>query len=193
MFASVALRFLRVYLGLFTLFAPDREHAHLEHALIEWSLREMWAEFLEHGVSPFRAAALVLYRHIGELDPLTLAFKTRDDARCTEQSARRPTCRVRRVSMVGSAASAVAVAVLLAWDAGVPEVGRPLTGAPEAARAEARQFIAGFIADLPTDIEVSPQSGAGVGPVVAIVIPRDHLLHADLMTRLLSPLHTSDE
>jgi hypothetical protein len=54
----------------------------------------------------------------------------------------------------------------------------------ESARAEARQELSAIIADLPADVQVSREVDDHGFEVVAIVIPRDHPQHAELMDRL---------
>lgn len=71
---------LRSYLGLFAFFAPHREHARREHALIEISLRESYDGHRSRGSGVRHAAFVAILDHLAELSPLALYRKTRADA-----------------------------------------------------------------------------------------------------------------
>lgn len=77
---SAAVGLLRLYLGLFAFFAPNREHARSEHRLLEGSISDAYRRYRRAGVARTPAAFAVLWGHLGELQPVALYIKTRADA-----------------------------------------------------------------------------------------------------------------
>lgn len=78
----LGLTLLRGYLWLFAFFAPNREYARCEHALLEGSLREAYAEYRERGLARAPAGFAALWDHLAELWPPALTRKTLADAAC---------------------------------------------------------------------------------------------------------------
>lgn len=82
----VILSILRGYVSIFAYFAPDFARAQLEHSLIEGSVRDYAASLISSGVSPGHAFAQSLWRHVGELAPITLLAKTYTDSAAGSRS-----------------------------------------------------------------------------------------------------------
>lgn len=76
----LGLALLRTYVGLFAFFAPNREHARNEHALLEGGVRDAYGRYRAKGLARTPAAFAALWEHATELQPLALLLKTRADA-----------------------------------------------------------------------------------------------------------------
>lgn len=82
MVSTIAVAALRAYLGIFAFFAPNRDYARREHALLEGSLRDAYTQYRERGLAKTPAAFAALWDQLSEVWPLAVARKTLADAAC---------------------------------------------------------------------------------------------------------------